>query len=122
MASQITNYKCPACTGPLHFVGASGMLECDFCGAKYDVAQIEALYAEKEAKSVEATEKANAKAEENRQKIAEMEARLKELDTLLMDAKNACDMKLVTEYTTTKEALDKENDRWMQLSEQLESL
>ena len=34
MASQITNYKCPACTGPLHFVGASGMLECDFCGAK----------------------------------------------------------------------------------------
>ena len=74
MASQITNYKCPACTGPLHFVGASGMLECDFCGAKYDVAQIEALYAEKEAKSVAATEKANAKAEQNRQKIAEMES------------------------------------------------
>ena len=74
MASQITNYKCPACTGPLHFVGASGMLECDFCGAKYDVAQIEALYAEKEAKAVAATEQANAKAEQNRQKIAEMEA------------------------------------------------
>ena len=74
MASQITNYKCPACTGPLHFVGASGMLECDFCGAKYDVAQIEALYAEKEAKAVAATEQANAKAEQNRQKIAEMES------------------------------------------------
>ena len=59
---------------------------------------------------------------DSEKKIAEMEARLKELDTLLMDAKNACDMKLVTEYTTTKEALDKENDRWMQLSEQLESL
>lgn len=68
MASQITNYKCPACTGPLHFAGASGMLECDFCGAKYDVAQIEALYAEKEAKAVAATEQANAKAEQNRQK------------------------------------------------------
>ena len=50
------------------------MLECDFCGAKYDVAQIEALYAEKEAKAVAATEQANAKAEQNRQKIAEMEA------------------------------------------------
>ena len=74
MASQITNYKCPACTGPLHFVGASGMLECDYCGAKYDVAQIEALYAEKEAKAVAATEQANAKAEQNRQKIAEMES------------------------------------------------
>ena len=32
MASQVTNYKCPACTGPLHFVGASGKLECDYCG------------------------------------------------------------------------------------------
>ena len=34
MASQVTNYKCPACTGPLHFVGASGKLECDYCGAQ----------------------------------------------------------------------------------------
>ena len=59
---------------------------------------------------------------ESEKKIAEMESRLKELDTLLMDPKNACDMKLVTEYTTTKEALDKENDHWMELSEQLEGL
>ncbi len=59
---------------------------------------------------------------ESEKKIAEMEARLKELDTLLIDPKNACDMKLVTEYTTTKEALDKENDHWMELSEQLENL
>ncbi len=59
---------------------------------------------------------------ESEKKIADMESRLKELDTLLMDPKNACDMKLVTEYTTTKEALDKENDRWMELSEQLEDL
>lgn len=74
MASQITNYKCPDCTGPLHFVGASGKLECDFCGGKYDVAEIESLYADKEAKAVEATEKANEKAEQNRQRMADMEA------------------------------------------------
>lgn len=49
MASQVTNYKCPACTGPLHFVGASGKLECDYCGAQYEVADIEKLYADKEA-------------------------------------------------------------------------
>ena len=48
MASQVTNYKCPACTGPLHFVGTSGKLECDYCGAQYDVAQIEAMNADKE--------------------------------------------------------------------------
>ena len=75
MASQVTNYKCPACTGPLHFVGASGKLECDFCGGKYDVAEIEKLYADKEAAAVAASEKAEAKAEANRQKMADMEAR-----------------------------------------------
>ena len=34
MPAQVTNYKCPTCTGPLHFVGASGKLECDYCGAQ----------------------------------------------------------------------------------------
>ncbi|RHR11036.1 hypothetical protein DWX58_00820 [Pseudoflavonifractor sp. AF19-9AC] len=48
MPTQVTNYQCPSCTGPLHFVGASGRLECEYCGASYDVAEIEALYAEKE--------------------------------------------------------------------------
>lgn len=66
--------------------------------------------------------KAQRLVEESEKKIADMEARLKELDTLLMDPKNASDMKLVTEYTTTHDALDKENDRWMELSEQLEQL
>lgn len=48
MPAQVTNHKCPACTGPLHFVGASGKLECDYCGSSYDVAEIEALYEQKE--------------------------------------------------------------------------
>ena len=51
MATQITNYQCPACTGPLHFVGESGRLECDYCGSSFDIAEIEAFYAEKEAKA-----------------------------------------------------------------------
>lgn len=50
MATQITNYQCPACTGPLHFVGESGRLECDYCGSSFDIAEIEALYAEKKRK------------------------------------------------------------------------
>ena len=57
MASQVTNYKCPACTGPLHFVGASGKLECDYCGAQYEVADIEKLYADKEGAAAAAAEK-----------------------------------------------------------------
>lgn len=74
MASQVTNYKCPACTGPLHFVGASGKLECDYCGASYEVADIEKLYAEKEASAVAASEKADAQAEKRRKELEEMEA------------------------------------------------
>ena len=48
MATQITNYQCPNCTGPLHFVGASEQLECEYCGTKFDVPVIEQLYADKE--------------------------------------------------------------------------
>ena len=53
MATQITNYQCPACTGPLHFAGDSGRLECDYCGSNFSVAEIEELYKEKEAASVQ---------------------------------------------------------------------
>lgn len=49
MASQITNYQCPACTGPLHYAGDSGRLECEYCGNSYSIAEIEKLYAGKEA-------------------------------------------------------------------------
>ncbi len=58
MPAQITNYQCPNCTGPLHFVGASGKLECDYCNSTYDVAEIEALYAEKNEQAAAATEAA----------------------------------------------------------------
>ena len=70
MPSQVTNYKCPACTGPLHFVGTSGKLECDYCGSKYDVAEIEALYAEKDAQAAKAQEAADQKREEAKEKAA----------------------------------------------------
>lgn len=74
MASQVTNYKCPACTGPLHFVGASGQLECDYCGAHYEVAEIEKLYAEKESAAVDAARQAQAQEEKRRRDLADMEA------------------------------------------------
>ena len=66
--------------------------------------------------------KASREVEESEKKIAKMEARLQELDQLFMTPENASNMELVTEYTSTKEALDKENDHWMELSEKLEEL
>ena len=59
---------------------------------------------------------------ESERKIEEMEKRLKELDELLMVPENASDMKLVTEYTSTKKCLDEEVEKWEELSETLETL
>ena len=47
MPAQITNFQCPACTGPLHFDGSTGKLRCDYCGSTFTVQEIEALYGEK---------------------------------------------------------------------------
>ena len=51
MSTQITEYKCPSCTGPLHFSAGTGRLECEYCESSYDVAEIEALYAGKDAEA-----------------------------------------------------------------------
>ena len=60
--------------------------------------------------------------EESEKKIAKMEQRLKELDALLCDPKNASDMTLVTEYTDTKRQMDQEVERWEKLSEELQEV
>ena len=61
MASQISNYQCPACTGPLHFGESSGMLECDYCGSRFTVQEIEALYKEKDEAAAAASAQAQQK-------------------------------------------------------------
>lgn len=69
MATQVTNYQCPACTGPLHFVGGTGKLECEYCGSAFPVQEIEALYEEKLGASAAAT--AKKQAEQKRQTAEE---------------------------------------------------
>ena len=61
MATQVTNYQCPSCTGPLHFSAEKGKLVCDFCGSEFEVAAIEALYAEKDEKAAAAAQAEEAK-------------------------------------------------------------
>ena len=58
MAQQITNYQCPACTGPLQFSPTTGKLECEYCGSSFSIAEVEELYARKEEKAAEAMEAA----------------------------------------------------------------
>ena len=68
MAEQITNYQCPACTGPLHYSESLGKLKCDYCGTEYEVAEIEVMYAKKEEKSVEAQKKRRNRKSNSRQR------------------------------------------------------
>lgn len=60
--------------------------------------------------------------EESEKKIAGLETQIKQLDEELCKPENAANMDLVNKYTSTKEMLDKEVERWEQLSEELESL
>ncbi len=69
-----------------------------------------------------AIRKAEKTVKDSEKKITDMEQRIKELDTLLCQPDHASDMVLITEYTDIKKALDQENDRWMEASEQLEEL
>jgi DNA-directed RNA polymerase subunit RPC12/RpoP len=48
MADQVTEYKCPACGGPLHFDAKLGKLKCDYCGSVYTPEEIEAIYKKKD--------------------------------------------------------------------------
>jgi len=59
LATQVTNYQCPNCMGPLQFKAGTGQLGCDFCGSTFTVAEVEAMYAEKDAKAAENMEAAN---------------------------------------------------------------
>ena len=66
MPSKITNYQCPACTGPLRYDGASGKLCCDFCGSSFPVQEIEALYQDKLDQAAQAAVQQQAKEEAGR--------------------------------------------------------
>ena len=56
MALQVTNYQCPACTGPLRFDSDAGKLVCDYCENIYTPTEIEALFAEKNDSAMAAAE------------------------------------------------------------------
>ena len=70
-------------------------------------------------KKIRKAERAVAESEE---KISKMEARIKELDTLLCNPDHASDMVLITEYTDIKKAIEEDEARWEKLSEELETI
>ena len=49
--AETTTYQCPNCSGAMHFDGSIGKLRCEFCESTFTVEEVEALYAEKQAKA-----------------------------------------------------------------------
>ena len=57
MSTQVTEFKCPACTAPLRYAQDTGRLECDYCGSSYTVEEAEAFSEEKQKQAEEAFQK-----------------------------------------------------------------
>ena len=92
MANQISEYKCPSCTGPLRFDAATGKLTCDYCGSSYPVEEIEALYAKKDEEAVNA---------ESKYTEEEKSARFGEsAQNLMVYSCPSCGAELITDPTT----------------------
>lgn len=66
--------------------------------------------------------KAERAVKETEDKVARLEIWKTELDKLLAKPDNAANMDLIAEYTDIMQQLDKENERWMVLSEELEKI
>ncbi|MDY3848922.1 MAG: ABC-F family ATP-binding cassette domain-containing protein [Prevotella sp.] len=100
---------------------ASTATSSDKTSSAQDDAAGKESYAERKErmKKISRAEKA---VKESEKKIEKMETRLKELDTILCDPANASNMELITEYTSTKKALDEEIERWESLLEEVEKL
>lgn len=73
MPSQIVNYQCPGCTGPLEFDESTGRLACEYCGSSFSVEEIEALYAQKNEDAQQAAQDAQQKAEEQAEETAQLQ-------------------------------------------------
>ena len=99
MPSQVTNYQCPACTGPLHYDGASGKLVCDYCGSEYTVKEMQALYKDKLDQAAQAAVQQAAKEEQAEQAESEWE---QEQIAAGMKAYNcpSCGAELICDATT----------------------
>ncbi len=54
MASQLANYQCPNCGGPLRFDPELQKLKCDYCDSVFTAAEVESFFSEKEEQAANA--------------------------------------------------------------------
>ena len=51
MLAETTTYQCPNCNGRLNFNSDIGKLQCEFCDSTFTAQEVEAIYAERQAKA-----------------------------------------------------------------------
>lgn len=69
MPTQVTNYQCPSCGGPLRFSSEKQLLVCDYCGSEFTTKQVEDFYAAKDASASQALDDLEHKLEESPEEI-----------------------------------------------------
>ncbi len=74
MPIESVNYQCPACGGPLRYDGAEAKLVCDYCDSRFEVTEVEALYAEQQRAAEAEAAQAQAEAAQAAREATEAEA------------------------------------------------
>ena len=100
MTAQITNYQCPACTAPLQFDPDCGKVTCDFCGSVFELAEIEALYQQKDENAAEAFVKAREKQEPQTEWDLSGISQTWDADGMMVYSCPSCTAELICEPTT----------------------
>lgn len=96
MQTEVTNFQCPACTGPLQYSEKTGKLQCEYCDSSFTTEEMDALYREKERK----TEKQPVPPEENWDTSGLQADWGQEAETLRAYNCPSCGAELICEETT----------------------
>ena len=100
MPDTSVSYKCPKCGAPLTFLPGHNHVTCAFCDAKISIAEMDALYAQKEEQAAQAAEKAEEKEAQWNTKNAGSAWDGAETANMMIQTCSSCGAELVSDGNT----------------------
>ena len=100
MPTQVTNYKCPACGGPLQFDSKEQKLKCEYCASFYTPEDIEKLYEGKNEDAVSVSEKDDGSLTEEKASYAGINFNSEEASHLKAYGCPSCGAQLICDENT----------------------
>ena len=97
MPDTSVSYKCPKCGAPLTFLPGHSHVTCEFCDAKISIAEMDALFAQKQEKAVDAAEKKEAQWNTERERSTWDDA---ETAHMMIQTCSSCGAELVSDGNT----------------------